>query len=104
MPWTPDEAKANASLGGKAAAARGKARRQMPVVERARKALEDATGQAAKALVDAALGQNGFEDLDVGERLKAVLKVLDYGLGRPATNKPEEKPPAEGEQSGLALS
>jgi hypothetical protein len=70
--------------------------------ERARVLFSQASSEMAKELLKAARGEEPYDQLDVKERLGAVLKCLEYGIGRPSTNKtaastePSAEPPLEG--------
>lgn len=106
MPWTPEEAKAMAVKGGKARAAQRAKERELEALKSPEEKVEDAEAQfrdaapkLAKELLKAALGQGPFDDLKSAERLAAIQRCLEYGVGKP-TATPKEKPkPVEAEES-----
>lgn len=54
--------------------------------------------QLTQALLDAALGQGVFHDLDPGKRLQALTKALEYAVGKPTaqTKQPDQTQPEQG--------
>lgn len=92
MPWTKDEAAAAAARSAeirREEADRRRARLADPAPP-ARKTFEDAAGLLALELVDAATGQGSFKDLAPDKRLAAVIKCLEFGVGRPGQSKPDK--------------
>jgi hypothetical protein len=53
--------------------------------QRAEEAISRETGALVKELLDAARGRNDFEGLPADLRLRALLKALEYGLGKATT-------------------
>lgn len=49
--------------------------------------------ELAQELLDAALGQGAWHDLQLDKRLSALNKALEYAVGRPTTRKDEDKAP-----------
>lgn len=64
-------------------------RTTMSVEERASEAIRTAAPALVKELLDAALNRGEFKGLKPEERLKALFRALEYGLGRPAQLRPE---------------
>lgn len=112
MPWTPEEARAKAREGGKARAkqmaAEREAKRQRELelaqltpeerLEEAEKQFRAASPQMAERLIAAGLGQGVFKELKASEQLNAMLRCLEYGVGKP-TAQPKEKPKQKDEES-----
>lgn len=90
MPWSEEEAKRAAARSAEVRAKRAEARRDPPP---ARQTFEAATGALALELVDAALGQGSFADLAPDKRLAALIKALEFGIGRPQQAKDEKARP-----------
>jgi hypothetical protein len=72
-------------------------RRQAPRTpeEKALDAIGQKLGRLTSALLDAALGEGDFEALDPKIRVTAVLRALEWRLGKPTVAKqqsPEEEP------------
>lgn len=49
-----------------------------------------AQAKLAGQLVDAAMGRGDFAELPAKERLQATIKALEFGIGRPTQQKPQE--------------
>lgn len=97
MPWTKQEADAAAARSAEVRRqdAEEKRRRLAEPAPPARQTFEEAAGRMALELVDAATGRGDFKTLAPDKRLAAVIKVLEFGVGRPAQSKPEtDKPDA----------
>lgn len=103
MPWTPEEARANAAKGGKQKGINADRRRNMTVQERAMDALRNKSDKIADELVKAALGQGDFESLDLKTRAQLLVRVQEWLVGKPATLKPVDKKDEEAEPDGLAI-
>lgn len=111
MPWDKESARKAARKGGLARAenmrrkkeeeeARAAALANMSAEEKAQAAedrFRDATPDVAERLVQAALGEGEFSTLKPTDRLSAILRVLDYGVGKPTAN-PKEKPKPKEEE------
>lgn len=64
----------------------GEARRRKSTLsptQRAEEAASRAAPDLVKELLDAAQGKGDFEGLNPDLRLKALIRALEYGLGRP---------------------
>lgn len=58
----------------------------------------------AEELRKAALGHGDFKGLKANERLTAILRCLEYGVGKPGTAaKQPPPPPDEGDSGGLVV-
>ena len=118
MPWTPEEARENARKGGKARAAKRKAEQEEAerkaqllanmsdeeLATEAEKQFRDAAPTLAERLIEAAHGRGVFAELKASDQLGAILRCLEYGVGKPTAN-PKEKPkPKEDEpERGLQV-
>jgi len=58
--------------------------------ERAAEAARTAAPELIKELLDAALGRGDFAGLKGEDRLKALTRALEYGIGRPGTMRRED--------------
>ena len=76
---------------GKRSAEMRARRRDKSPEERALEAIRERLGALTKELLSAALGEGAFADLKNEERLKAVVRALEWGLGRPTTVRPEQE-------------
>lgn len=92
-----------ASRGGKASAQTRRKNANQRADVRARRKFEQAAERAAAVLIQAALGEGEFKELEPGERAKFAIKVLEYGVGRPRTVDPPE-PPQTKQEAGLHIS
>ena len=63
------------------------AAREKPAEERAHAQIQRRLTKLTAALLDAALGEGDFVDLKPTDRLKALSRALEYGLGRPGASK-----------------
>lgn len=80
-PWNPQSAR---EAGLKSAAKR--AERKPP-----QEIFQEAQSELANELVKAAMGRGKFSDLAPGQRLNAIIKALEFGIGRPAAQKAAEE-------------
>jgi hypothetical protein len=103
MPWTPEEARAAASQGGKQKGINAQRRREMTPQERAMDALRNKSDKIADELVDAALGQGDFEQLDLKTRAQLLVRIQEWLVGKPAVLKTVDKPEEPEEPDGLAI-
>lgn len=94
--WTPEQAREMGRRGGRAS---GKARRTAEAIARAKLARE--SPKLAEELLKAARGEPPYDKLDPKDRLNAVLRALEHGIGRAPQAKVEE--PKEGFAPGLVL-
>ena len=78
--WTPAEAAALASKGGKARARQLK----LSPEERAVEAVRSKAPDLMRELLAAAMGAGDFEGIKAETRVSAILRALEYGIGRPA--------------------
>lgn len=84
QPGAPWDAEAARDAGRKSGEARRR-KRDLSPVERAEEAAGRDAPQLVKELLDAAHGRGSFEGLNADLRLKALIRALEYGLGRPST-------------------
>lgn len=101
---TPEQAREAGRKGGLASAAARKRKRleaaALSADERARRKFNSKADQLAQVLIDAALGQGAFVELEPKDRVGYAVKALEYGIGRPRPM--AEKPPEEeASQDGL---
>jgi hypothetical protein len=54
--------------------------------ERALDAISKGLGELTKELLDAAMGRGDFAALDPKTRVSALMRVLEYGLGKPTVD------------------
>ena len=80
MPWTAEEAAQHASAGGKATARK----MQKSPEERAVEACRTKAPDLMKELLAAAAGTGDFLGIKAETRVSAILRALEYGIGRPA--------------------
>lgn len=93
MPWTAEEARAWASAGGKARAEQRKREGNKSPEERAVARFAREADSLSEELIKAAKGEDGWEELKATDRLGALLRVLEYGIGKPTANPKDEKKP-----------
>lgn len=98
--WSPEEAREYAASGGKAKAARQSFQRKSPE-EKARELLARRAPELAEELLKAARGEDPYDELPEKDRLAALIRALEWGLGRPATRKPEK--PDDRPEEGLVI-
>jgi len=67
-------------------------KRTLSPEERASEAARTAAPELIKELLDAALGRGDFEGLKGEDRLKALTRALEYGIGRPGVMRREDEP------------
>ena len=101
MPWTPEEAAAFAKKGGEARAAQAKLRRGQTPEERAKAAISGSVENVTKELMQAALGVGDFINLSAKDRLPAILRVLEYGLGKPSAMAPRDEADSDKPEPGV---
>ena len=101
MPWTAEEAAAFAKKGGDARAAQAKLRRDQSPEERAKAAISGSVENVAKELMQAALGVGDFIDLSAKDRLPAILRLLEYGLGKPSAMAPRDDTDPDKPEAGI---
>ncbi len=90
--------------GGLAAAETRAAKARLRTDAKARKTFEKASPAMAVELVKAAKGEDEYAELDLEKRVNLMLRVLEFGIGRPGagpkhSDSPDEGPataPAEG--------
>jgi hypothetical protein len=71
---------------------------------RAREVLASHAEALAKELLNAALGKGAYGgELKPRERLQAVIKALEWGIGRPVPAAPAEEPPSDDDEIGLII-
>jgi hypothetical protein len=88
--WTPEEAAEMARLGGLASAEARKRRATMTPKERAIEAIRDKGDRLIQELLNAALGEGDFHDLELRSRTTALMRCTDYLIGKPTTMGPLE--------------
>ncbi len=84
-----------ARAAGKASAEARRRKRELSAEERALEAIGARLGPLTKELLDAAMGEGAFEGLKPETRLTAILRALEWKLGKAPTAKPrveDEKP------------
>ena len=96
--WTPEQAREYASKGGQASAERAERRRGMTPEQRVKEAFQASSEMLADELIDAALGRGDFEELDPKIRITAIVKAMEYGLGKPNTGQSISGPEPEKKQ------
>jgi len=73
-------------------AASRKRRAELSPEERAAEAARTAAPELIRELLNAALGKGDFEGLKGEDRLKALTRALEYGIGRPGVMRREDEP------------
>jgi hypothetical protein len=68
-------------------------RRTLSPEERASEAARTAAPELIRELLDAALGKGDFEAIKPEDRLKALTRALEYGIGRPGVRAREDGEP-----------
>ena len=91
-PFTDPE---RASAAGKASAEARRRRKAASPETRALELIRSSVDKLTEELLDAALGKGAFVDLKATERLKALQRALEYGLGRPGAQREAEEAPAD---------
>lgn len=96
MPTGPWADKDLAAEAGRRSGEVRRRRRDMTPEQRALDAIGAKLGRLSGELLDAALGEGDFVDLKPETRLTAILRALEWKLGKAPTAKPqvEEKNPA----------
>ena len=79
-----------AEAGRRSGEARRRSRDLTPE-DRAQDAISAALGRLTSELINAALGRGDFEDLKLDTRVTALLRLIEWKLGRPAAAKPKEE-------------
>lgn len=100
MPWTPEQAREMGRKGGQRS---GVTRRSGEQLARARLARE--APKLAEELLKAARGEPPYDKLDPRDRLNAVMRALEHGIGRPGTVRPDDgrEKPREEDRPGLVV-
>ena len=99
---TPEEAKELGRKGGLASAAARADRAKMKSDVQAKNRFEQAADEMAELLLKAAKAQGRFKDISPDKQVAAILKSLEYGVGRPRQADPVS-PEEKEEQAGLAF-
>lgn len=99
MPNTPWDTESAAEAGRKSGEARRRAS-SMTVQERAQDAIGRKLGALTQELLNAALGEGSFSELEPKTRLQAVLRALEYGLGKPGAASKVDPAKGSDEPSG----
>ena len=99
--FTKENAAEKGRIGGLAAAEKRRLRREEPETFVAL-TLEESRPQLVKALLDAALARGEWDLLPLEKRLSAVVKALEYAVGKPTAAEKETSEKAE--EVGLTIS
>jgi hypothetical protein len=70
-------------------------KRDLSPEERAAEAARTAAPELVKELLDAALGRGDFKTIKPEDRLKALTRALEYGIGRPGVARREDGTPTD---------
>jgi hypothetical protein len=70
-------------------------RKELSPEERAAEAARTAAPELIKELLDAALGRGDFKTIKPEDRLKALTRALEYGIGRPGVARREDGTPTD---------
>jgi hypothetical protein len=92
--WTPEQAREAARKSHEVR----RANRQKDPAVRATELVRTATPDLMGELLKAAKGQDDFADLSPAQRLSAIIKALEYGVGRPTA-----APKGEAEEAPLPV-
>jgi len=104
-PFTKENAKELGRQGGLASAETRRKQRRLSEDVRARRVFERASPDMADEIVKAAKGEAPYEELPVDERVKLMLKVIEFGIGRPGAGpKREAASPQEAQADGAGFS
>ena len=97
--WDPESAKAASEKAAEVRAERAAQRRADPLF-----LLREKSADLVADLLKAATGQAPYASLPADKRLAALLRALEYGIGRPAPRREPPKPDDEDEKSEEGLS
>ena len=94
MPFDRENAKEMGQRGAEARRQKAKQRAEISADARAREVLASNAEALARELLNAALGRGDYaEELKPRDRMQAVIKALEWGIGRPTPASPPEEPP-----------
>lgn len=72
-------------------------RKEMTPAQRAREDIQSKVPALLKELLQAAEGKGDFDKLSPAMRLRAIMRALEYGIGRPAPVSGKAKVPDPGD-------
>ena len=102
--WTPELARELGRKGGEARAESLRRKKEMTPEERAREVIMLKQERLVSELLDAALGQGDFAQLDLKTRVSATVKALEWSIGRPASApKGQGRKPEEPEEESFGI-
>jgi hypothetical protein len=106
MAFNSDNAKEMAQRAAEARKKNAESRAAVAADVRARDVLATHAEALAKELLSAALGKGDYAgQLKPKERLQAVIKALEWGIGRPIpATQPEERPAESDDEPGIIIS
>lgn len=106
-PWTKEEAIEMGRKGGLAKAAKQKleaAQTEEEKLQAAELLFKQEAPRMAAELIKAAKGHGDYKNLKPGEKLSAILRALEYGVGKPGTSpKQPPAPPTPEDEGGLVI-
>jgi hypothetical protein len=102
--FTPENAKEMAQRGVEARRQKAERRAAISADARAREVLASNAEALARELLNAALGRGDYAGaLKPRDRMQAVIKALEWGIGRPIPASPPEEAPIPEEDVGLII-
>ena len=104
MPFTSDNAQEMGRRGVQARRENAGRRAALGADTRAREVLASSAEALARELLNAALGRGNYaEDLKPKDRLQAVIKALEWGVGRPIPANPPQETTQTEDDAGIEL-
>lgn len=104
MPFTSDNAPEMGRRGVQARRENADRRAALSADARAREVLASSAEALARELLNAALGRGHYaEDLKPKDRLQAVIKALEWGVGRPIPANPPQETSQTEDDAGIEL-
>jgi hypothetical protein len=104
MGFTAENAKEMGQRGVEARRQKAEERASMTADARAREVLASNAEALARELLNAALGRGDYAgELKARDRMHAVIKALEWGIGRPTPASPPEEPLILDEDVGLII-
>jgi hypothetical protein len=102
--FTAENAKEMGQRGVEARRQKAEQRASMTADARAREVLASNAEALARELLNAALGRGDYAgELKGRDRMHAVIKALEWGIGRPVPASPPEEPRIPDEDVGLII-
>jgi hypothetical protein len=104
MPFNRENAKEMGQRGVQARRLKAEQRATFSADARAREVLASNAEALARELLNAALGRGDYAgELKPRDRMQAVIKALEWGIGRPIPASPPEEPGIPDDNAGIEV-